>query len=77
VLLTINVQIFEFSQDMIVVGKVCDEDGHGDADIDEAQASGLGGLRQRDTPAYLEFEEIRLRIGHSAQFHGNIAGQMR
>jgi hypothetical protein len=77
VLLTIHGQIFEYSQEMIIVGKICGEESYADTDIDECQGTGLSGSRETDNLPHSREQETRSEVEISAQFHPTIAGQIR
>lgn len=76
-LLSIHVQIFEFSQEMIVIGEVCGEESRGDVEFDEAQVTALSGSRQGGTPAYSEYQDIRSKLDRSVQLHPTTANHIR
>jgi hypothetical protein len=76
VLLSINVQIFDLPQEIIIVGNICGEGSCYYADIVEAQATGYGelsGSRESNNPAQSVEQKSHFRATLPDLFRPNMA----
>jgi hypothetical protein len=80
VLLSIHVQILEFSQEMSLVGKICRDGTYDDTYATEAEnvaSRGCSGLRESHPPTHVEGQENHLRAELPDSFCPSMADQIR
>jgi hypothetical protein len=80
VLLSIHVQILEFSQEMSLVGKICRDGTYDDtyaAEAENVASRGCSGLRESHPPTHVEGQENHFRAELPDLFCPSMADQIR